>query len=357
MRLPGAGDGDDTPGGDAIGRLIVRAGPRTAPPEAVETSVRAAVEQEWTAALGRRRRARSRRLLLAAVLSAAVVGIGWLAARAPSVAGSTIVGTLVSARGAVHIAPASGSGWVVNGEPLRLGTRIATGSNAMVLLTIAGVGVRVGPSTSLELEREGALHLTQGRVYVDSGPSVARAGSLTVDTQFARVTHRGTQFQVSVEPDRTVTIAVREGTVRVSGSGHMQTLARGEGLEMTAGGAIARRTVAPYDSSWNWVSALVPEFSIEGQSLLAFLDWFARETGRTMHFIPPVTRSDVERAILSGNISGLTPAQALDAVMATTRFGYDMRLPGELRISARESAGSELRTNAIPATGPLLPDP
>jgi hypothetical protein len=42
--------------------------------------------------------------------------------------------------------------------------------------------------------------------------------------------------------------------------------------------------------------------------------------------------------VLSGSVAGMTPDQALDAVMASTRFEYDKKIPGELRISMRVRA-------------------
>jgi hypothetical protein len=80
------------------------------------------------------------------------------------------------------------------------------------------------------------------------------------------------------------------------------------------------------------IAEAAADFSIDGRSLGAFLDWYARAAGLTVVFVAPASRAAVDRTILRGSIAGLTPAQALDAVMATTRFRYDASVPGELRI-------------------------
>jgi len=47
------------------------------------------------------------------------------------------------------------------------------------------------------------------------------------------------------------------------------------------------------------------------------------------------TAASVRHTVLSGSIAGMTPDQALVAVMATTHFEYDRKVPGELRIRMR----------------------
>jgi len=80
----------------------------------------------------------------------------------------------------------------------------------------------------------------------------------------------------------------------------------------------------------------------------AFLDWVARETGRTLTFVGPASRADTERTTLNGSISGLTAMQALDAVLATTRFRYDVTVPGQLRIELQAADDERVRKIATP---------
>ena len=348
-------NGDGPAAVDDVGLLIANAGQRPAPGASVDEAVRSAVERAWSAEARRRNRRRVRRQLLTAALGAVAIGLSWVALRPDMVASSVVVGTLVGARGPVHFAPVVGSGLIVNGDPLSAGTSVETGTAGMALLTIAGVAVRVGPATVLELERPDEVRLARGQVYLDSGPSGAHAVRLWVTTAFGRLAHVGTQFQVRVDPGHSMSVSVREGRVRLDAPGHAQTIARGDRLDIAPGGSVTHGTVETYDASWAWASALVPDFPIEGRPLSAFLDWFVRETGRTVVFVPPTTRADTDQTTLNGSISGLTPQQALDAVLATTRFRYDVTVPGQLRIDLRATVSDGLRANAIPATPSPVP--
>ncbi len=138
-----------------------------------------------------------------------------------------------------------------------------------------------------------------------------------------------------------MSVAVRDGKVLVSrADGQAITIARGQGLRVSGDGAISRLSVSPYGTDWAWVSVFSPNFPIDGRPLSAFLSWYARETGLTLVLRDPVTQADLDRTILSGSIIGLSPAQALAAVMATTHFEYDMNVPGELRIEIRAAGAA-----------------
>ena len=355
MIRSGPPERDDPEAVDDVSLFIAKAGRRPAPGALVERAVRVAVEREWSAEIAYRYRRRVRRQVLAAALGAVVVGLSWVAFRPQLSASLPVVGTLVGARGPVHFAPMAGSELIVNGDPLSAGTAVETGTTGMALLTIAGVAVRVGPTTVLELARPDEVRLGRGQIYLDSGRSGAHAGSLWVATAFGRLAHIGTQFQVRVDPGHSMSVSVREGRVQLDAPGQTQTIARGERLDVAPGGGVTHGTVETCDASWAWASALVPDFPIEGRPLSAFLDWFARETGRILVFLPPTTRADSDRTTLSGSISGLTPQQALDAVLATTRFRYDVTVPGQLRIGLRATVRDGLRANAIPAIPPTDP--
>ena len=345
----GAEDGDD------VARLIAQAGPRQAPRAAAEGTVRAVIEQEWSAQIARRGRRRVRHLQLVAAVVAVTIGAGWIALRYETAANRATVGAFVAARGPVRVEPVAGRGIIVDGDPLATGMVVRTGPSGMALIRVAGAAIRIGPSTALSLERPGRVRLLGGQVYVDTGPSAARVGSLTVATPLGDLTHLGTQFQVRLDPGPSMSVNVREGLVRMEGLGLAQTLGRREGVDVTPGGAVTHRIVEPYDALWSWVNAFVPNFPIEGQPLSVFLDWFVRETGRSLVFVPPVTRADTDQTTLSGSISGLTPGQALAAVLATTRFRYDVTVSGELRIGLNATADNGRRTNAISGAPPAVP--
>ncbi|MDE2306319.1 MAG: FecR domain-containing protein [Gammaproteobacteria bacterium] len=321
---------------DEVGALIASAGRRPEVDARVRATVFAAVEQAWQEQGAQRRRRRGLKRLLAASLAGMALLLGWRDFRQdPAVAGP--VGVFVAARGPVQVAPLGARGLIVAGDALEAGTSISTGGTGEVLVNLGSVALRIGPATTVVLDSDGQVRLDRGRVYVDSGGPADHAQRVVVDTPLGRVTHLGTEFQVRLDPSRLLSVSVREGSVVIlDGAGRGQRITRGQGVDVAAGGAVTRLAVSPTDASWEWVGRLLPDFAIDGRPLSAFLDWYAREEGLRLVLVPPLSRPQVERTILSGSISGLTPRQALDAVMATTRFDYDTSTPGELRIQLRK---------------------
>jgi hypothetical protein len=339
---------DPQDAGDAVRAIIKKAGPRQAPAAAIDNAVRAAVHEVWTAEIKHRPRSAGRRWLLAAAVAAVAVAIAWTFVRPPMQSGSTAAGTFIASRGTVRIAAAAARAAVVSGDPLPAGTRIETGAAGAALLSVAAVAMRVGPDTVLDLERPGRVLLQRGRIFVDSGTTAQARANLVIVTALGEVAHVGTRFQVQFDPGRSLAVAVRDGRVRLMTAGAEQILAQAEGATVASSGAITRMTVEPYDAMWAWVSEFVPDFPIDGRPLSAFLDWVARETGRTLTFVGPASRADTERTTLNGSISGLTAMQALDAVLATTRFRYDVTVPGQLRIELQAADDERVRKIATP---------
>jgi ferric-dicitrate binding protein FerR (iron transport regulator) len=323
---------------DDVGRLIAQAGRRPAPEARMQESVRAAVERAWNESVSQRRfRRHALWLSSAAALAAVAVGLLWLGMRREPVA-TAGVATFVAARGDVSVGGTADQELVVAGSRLPAGTTVRTGASGFVLITVASVGVRIGPKTKLRLDRAGRVSLASGRLYAETSAPVMPGPSLVVDTPFGRVSHIGTQFQVVVASG-SMDVSVRSGRIRVTeGSGPAQTLTRGEGVAVTRGGRVRLIAVAPYGASWAWVDTLEPDFPIDGRSLADFLGWYARETGLRLVLLGGRTAAAVSHTTLSGSIAGLTPNQALAAVMATTGFEYDMTAPGELRIRMRGAA-------------------
>lgn len=320
---------------DDIARLIAKAGRRPAPGADMHESVRLAVEQAWIAQVSARRTRRTLWLSAAAAVTAVAVGLGWFGVRDAGTGSPAQVATFVASRGSAHLNPAIDRGLIVAGSHLLAGTRVHTGRSGFVLVTVASVALTIGPDTALRLDRPGHVLLERGRIYADSGVAGAPPRSLVVDTPYGQVTHLGTQFQVFVRPTAMV-VSVRSGVVLVKESnGRSQRIERGQGVDVSRGGAVSRIAVSPYGTGWKWVNSLMPDFPIDGRPLSDFLVWYTRETGIKLVLSDPQTAAAIRNTRLSGSISGLTPAQALAAVMATTRFEYDMTIPGELRIGIR----------------------
>jgi ferric-dicitrate binding protein FerR (iron transport regulator) len=301
----------------------------------MQEAVRAAVEQAWNESISQRNlRRRSLWLAAAAVVAAMAVGSFWLGAGRRLIVAPDVA-TFVAARGEVGILGTPGHELVVAGTALPAGVTVRTGASGFVLLTVASVGVRIGPDTTLRLDGPGHLSLAGGRLYAETAFPQTPGPSLVVGTPFGRVSHLGTQFQLGVASE-SMDVSVRSGRVRVTESdGRAQILARGQGIEVSGNGAVRRIAVAPYGAGWAWVDTLEPDFPIDGRSLAEFLSWYTRETGLRLVLLGGMTAAAVGHTTLSGSIAGLTPNQALAAVMATTGFEYDMTVPGELRIRMR----------------------
>ena len=60
------------------------------------------------------------------------------------------------------------------------------------------------------------------------------------------------------------------------------------------------------------------------KSLLDFLKWAARETGRDLQFESDESRMFAMRTDVHGSVEGLTPDEALEAILATTTVRYQI---------------------------------
>ncbi|MHB1869840.1 MAG: FecR family protein [Steroidobacteraceae bacterium] len=325
-------------GPDEIGRLIAAAGPRPEPATQIEASVRSAVERAWQDSVAQRNaRRRVRWLALAASLAAITGGALWFALReqARTVPADA---TLLAVRGNVTVTVAHDRALIAAGSRLPFGTTVRTARNGFVLMTVADESMRVGPGSSMRIGSGGHVRLTDGRIYVETSDSRESAPPLIVETPFGRVSHLGTQFQVVVDRQG-MAVSVRSGHVRVKdASGQAQRLSAGQGVDVQRGGGVQRLSVSPYGPEWAWANSLVPDLPIDGRPLSDFLSWYAREMGVKLVLLGPGTATAVKHTVLSGSVAGMTPDQALDAVMASTRFEYDKKIPGELRISMRVRA-------------------
>ena len=108
-------------------------------------------------------------------------------------------------------------------------------------------------------------------------------------------------------------------------SGTSEQLTAGEQLFVAPDGAHSRATAAASGSDWSWIGELAPPFDIEGRPLGDFLDWVARETGRRVVFVDTQTEAEAASAVLHGSVAGLSPDEALQAVLPTTRLRSTLR--------------------------------
>lgn len=304
-------------------RLLKSAGPRELPPADVERAVRERLHGEWTAMLRENRDRRNRRgaFALAAGLVAAAFGL-WIATT-QSGGPAAAVGTLAAAVGEVREQSGWLSGWraMGGGDVVVAGRTLETGADGRAAIALpGGMSLRVDRETRIALVDPSRVRLERGALYLDSGPGQSRPSRLLVETPAGSVRHVGTQYELRLL-DAGVQLRVREGRVEFrSPTGSVAHGVGGEQLVIFGDGRVERGAAPRYGPSWDWIADATPAIDLEGMSLARFLAWAGRELGREVTFAPALTESEIAAVVVHGTMAGLSPTEALHAVLATTSF-------------------------------------
>ena len=282
-----------------IARVLAAAGARMQPPAAMAEAVRVAAHAEWRAMLAAR--ARRRRMVFALAASAVIAIFGFWLSR-----------TWLTPRG----------------------EDVTTDRSHYAALTFPGnISVRLDRDTHIVRLNPQHIVLRQGAVYVDAGLAPHEsARHLQIDTPSGSVSHVGTQYEVRLLPVGT-RIRVREGRVELGGPAPVILQARDQ-LLVSGSGLITRTSIAPDSSEWDWAVQAAPAFEIEGRSLAQFLAWAGRELGCEIVYATPEAKAESMRAVLNGSTAGLTPTEALAAVLPTTRL-RSLRREGKILIESQ----------------------
>ena len=322
---------------ETMERLLRLAGPREPIPPDLEARVYDRVHQEWRASAGRPeadrvyrqvhhvwsrndRNIRIRRWAVPLTMAASIV-LAVLVIRQPDSPQNTqrAIGTVarvVGAEGTANLPEI--------GQAIYPGMTFATGPAEGISLHLAdNVSFRIGENSSVEATGEHEFRVSEGRVYADTGDLMYRSRNLLVLTPTAAVTDIGTQFAVIVD-DEDLEVAVREGRVDVKQDDTVSIAVAGERMLLDSGGIGIVEALAPHDAFWQWTSSLAPAFDIEGKSLLEFLRWAARETGKRLEFEDQELRMAAMRVDLHGTVADMPPIEALQSVLATTTFAFQV---------------------------------
>lgn len=311
-----------------VARVLRAAGERARPSDEMKSAVRAAVHAEWRATVAQRSQ---RRMWLALAASVAVatlavwIGRAYLGGRGEIVASvGRAVGTAQSRGGSLggwHTLAAAGAPSKAAPQSLHVGEDLMTGHDGLVALRMRdGVSLRLDRDTHIVFVGPERVDVQSGAVYVDAGLTHDSAEHLRVGTPAGVIEHLGTQYEARIVSGGT-RIRVREGRVALTPpNGDVQRASVGEQLLVSASGEIRRGTIAPGDASWNWAEEAAPALDIDGRSVREFLTWVGREVGREIVFATPETEEEADRAVLSGSIAGLSPSEALAAVLPTTQL-------------------------------------
>jgi len=325
-------------------RLLHLAGPRSPVPEDIEARVYERVLREWQAssqkpddarvyktvrrewARGAARQRLRRWAFPAALAATALLAVAVVLQPAPPVTADLPIGTVVRAVGGID--PGS---LPAAGEHVYAGQKLVTGAGQKLsMLLNTSQSLRIDENTALIASTRNDFKLLRGRVYADTGDFMYRDKGLVIETAMGSVTDVGTQFAVAVGDDR-LDVAVREGRVDVDAESGDLVAVAGERLRLQRGADATIDSLPPNDPYWDWAASLAPVFDIENQSLLEFLRWAARETGRELVFANNELRMAAMRTDLHGSVSNFEPLEAIDAVLATTRFSYRVE-PGRIVI-------------------------
>ena len=195
-----------------------------------------------------------------------------------------------------------------------------TGGGLAALRLAGGASVRVDRGTRLRLLSDDTLALDAGRIYVDSGDSRG-ARSLEIRTAVGVARDIGTRFEVRLTGSA-LRLRVRDGLVRLSQSRQSHDAQPGDELTLDENGSVVRRTVPVFGADWAWAVALAAPFNLEGRSLRDFLLWIAGENGWQVRYADAAVEEKALTTILHGSIQGLTPEEALSAVLPASGVAH-----------------------------------
>ena len=306
---------------DDIERVLRAAGLRERVPLEIESAAREHLRREWRGLVAERRGARRRMggFALAASMLVAAFALWFVALRPFTAAGP--VATMAVALNDVRVRSSWLQGWepASAGRALKAGESLETGPDGRAGISMPGIAsARLDHDTRIRLASADRLVIERGALYVDSGTGAPGGSHLAVETPAGTLRHVGTQYEVRLDGSR-VRVRVREGRVEwLSNSGAVERGDAGEQFTIAADGAVQRMRSERYGETWDWIATTTPAVDIEGRPLVDFLAWAGRELGREVVFESPQLRQEAAAIVVHGSVAGLTPQQALDAVLATT---------------------------------------
>ena len=299
---------------DTVAKLMNLAGPRADIPADLEERVHENVRQEWSRSTNRNK---AMLWAIPTALAATLLIAFAINTRAPE--------SLQQSLGSIaHVANASNlfkSDFIV-GDDVYAGDLVETDADRGISISLVGdISLRIAAGTSIRFDQADEFTLVRGKVYADSGDRIYRDRHITVHTANGSATDIGTQFSV-VYDDHRMSVAVREGRVDVASDNSSYTAQAGDRMTVQPGADVEFDQVTPYDASWHWATSLAPSFDIENRTLMEFLKWASRETGKTLVFSSDDVRMAAMRTEIFGSILNFTPSEAIDSVLSTTQFRY-----------------------------------
>ncbi|MEJ2087878.1 MAG: FecR domain-containing protein [Gammaproteobacteria bacterium] len=312
-----------------IRQLLALAGPRLQPPADMQSRVRAATlaaVAELPEPVAQQDRRPGRILAFAAALLLAV-GAGFLFSRLPEEASPAAAGEVVYATGGYTVRGSeSGS------SSLMAGSIVQTSREGRLLVALTGDRtIRIDHGSSLTLHSPAEVWLHSGRIYVDAPGEE----SMTVVTPYAAVTDVGTQFEVSVVGDA-LEVATRTGRVDVAlGDRTVRSQAvpgTGEHLVINGLTLTSRSPISTMGARWQWTQDARPLFPVRDRSVSEFLEWAARESGRSLIYASELVEQQAELRRLAGRGAVDADPDSVRRVLLATAFRALDGAPHELKV-------------------------
>ncbi|MDB6088013.1 MAG: hypothetical protein JWN85_797 [Gammaproteobacteria bacterium] len=320
-----SGDGEERSDAEVDSALTDALRTRPMDPRAL-ARMREAVAHEWRASVATEHRPlRSRRWLwtsLAAAVAISTLTLGWFAW--PVTAPVSFGSIARSETGDVEVRSALVLHHALHaGDVLRTGDKFTAQGPTLVALSSGGT-LRIAGNSVVEITSATEIRLERGMIYVDKPPALGGSGRLRVLTQAGLLEHLGTAFEVLSEGQK-VRVRVREGRIRMHTGSSDVVADAGTELLATPDREVSQHPIPTYGGDWLWVAALTPDYDIEGQALLGYLQWVTRELGQRLEFADAHAREVAERTILHGTVRGRAPLDSLANVLATTTLAYELR--------------------------------
>lgn len=231
------------------------------------------------------------------------------------------------------------------GVAVLTGATLDTGANGRLLLALGKDqhSLRLDYDTRIKIRSKNKIDLLSGTLYMDTGIEKSE-NTVTIHTDFADISHIGTQFMVRQGKEGT-RVLVREGSVRVS--------TPDENIVSEANHEQARQLlvtevqlkhdadISRFGPHWDWTQDIAPAFDIHDKQLIEFLQWVSRETGRPLRFDSDASHQRAKTTYLRGSISStnsLSPFKTLQKILPTTDFHLASESTEEILIAASTSS-------------------
>jgi len=323
----------DGPSGEMEDERVLRTGLQVNPLSAEAMSrIRAATEAEWRANVEQPARrwfpyAAAASLFALAIL-AGLLFMRQLGRPEPGELAAHLV--RFEAPGVVEVHLLSSDSSLTEGAVLRSGRTYSAIGQALVDLE-GGGNLRVASGSEFEILAKNDFRLKSGELYVDIPPGTHGDSAFIARTAAGEFRHAGTQYALAVVQGET-RLRVREGAVHWLAAGSESTVPAGTEVMFSDSTKAVERPIGTSGNAWDWTAKTTPDFEIDNRPLEDFLAWVARESGRKLVLADDEARQEVATIRMHGSVRGLTPMQALSAVMATTELRYDLP-DGQIRVS------------------------